>query len=162
MNQCLSRLKTEDTLACGVSRRHARNAPTVLRSEIFCFPTKDNIYYFTIVMPMRLEFVLIDSINEVFGKVLEFGLVMHWNILTQEYTQNAIIYKIIIAEGSIDSESEKIALTFEHFSGAFVIIAVGCALALVAFVMEIVVHSQLNAQTHSKIWRWLHIILKPE
>lgn len=111
---------------------------------------------------MKLDFVLIDAINEIIGKVLEFGLVMHWNILTQEYTQNAIITKILMAEGRFESENDRVVLTFEHIAGAFVIVGIGWFLALIVFVMENVVKSQLRAKSKLKIWRWLNNFLKPE
>lgn len=158
----MKRLRTEEKIAIGVSRRHAKNAPTVLRSEIYCFPTKNNIYYFTIVMPMKLDFVLIDAINDVIGKVLENGLVMHWNILTQEYTQNAIMFKFIMAEGRFDGENDRQALTFDHIAGAFVIIGIGWSLAFIAFVMEKIVKLRLKSESKLKIWRWLNNLLKAE
>lgn len=160
-DECLMRLRYDDKLAVAVSRLHAQNTPAVSQSEIFCFPRSDNIYSYSIAMPIKLDFHMLPVINYNIRQLFEFGLTERWNKLSQSIAANEEIKKILNSAASGKDDS-LVVLTVPHITGAILIMFFGQFLSLIAFLTEIFVESRIRQKNCLKIWLLLHWFLQPK
>lgn len=161
IDSCLQRLEYDEKLAVALSRLHGYNSPVISRRDIYCFPPEQNIYSYSVVMPIRLDFHLRPQINFIIRQLLEFGLIERWDKLSQSIAENADIMKMINNGGSSD-EKHLVVLTVAHIMGAILIMIFGHILASLAFLAETIVYNKLQTEKPSKKWIRLHKILNPK
>lgn len=127
IEKCLVEIRTNTKLAVGLSRQHVLNNPRIDRSDTFCFPHASNIYTYSVLIQTRQDFSLLPHINDIIERLVEHGLVYNWIERSQNYTS------IRLNVGSTGPNP----LTVNHVLGAIVVMAVGFALAILAFVVEV-------------------------
>lgn len=159
----MQRLQHDEYLAVALSRMHALNNPMISRLELFCFPRENNVYSYSVAMPLRLDYQLIDPINTVIVNLMEFGLIDKWIKLSEGPTLQSLVAKEK-HNGAVrtrDPADGNVILTMDHIIGALVIMAFGYALALIAFLVEQLVFHRLQKGSESKFILNLHTFLRP-
>lgn len=151
-------LLKNDKLAVAASRLHAENSDVVTRDEIFCFSRENNIYSYSVAMPMRVDFHLLPVINSIIRQLFEFGLVERWDKLSQAIATSVLAAKL--AQAGDESGSNLVVLTVGHIMGAIFIMLFGHSLALCAFCTEQLIYR--NAQGSSGFWSKLNQFLTPK
>lgn len=154
-------MKDDVKLAIALSRLHALNSPVISQREIFCFPREQNIYSYSVAMPIKLDFHLLPNINYIIRQLFEFGLIERWDKLSQSIAKNADIKKMLISDGN-GAESHLVVLTVAHIIGAILIMIFGHTLALLAFIAEQIVFRNIRNGKHSSVWMRFHRFLNPK
>lgn len=160
IDKCLQLLLNNEKLAVAVSRLHAENSPVVNKDDIFCFLRENNIYSFSVAMPMRLDFQLMPSINRIIRQLFEFGLVERWDKLSQAIATSAIAIRLALSGGG--DESTLVVLTVGHIMGSLLILMVGHVFATCAFCLEIIVDYMARRPNATAIWIRLNDLLVPK
>lgn len=158
VDKCARRLRHDEFLAVELSRYHAHNNPMISRSELFCFSRASNVYTFSVAMPLKLDYELIDPINKVIKNLMEFGLIDLWRRIKAEPNTRSKI-----AETKAKQHAElhltpdgTVVLTIHHIVGALVIMAFGYVLAIITFTIEQIVYRKVQKRSKSKFILYLH------
>lgn len=163
----MERLRYDEYLAVALSRLHAENNPMISRSELFCFSRENNVYTYSVAMPLRLDYELIESVDAIISNLMEFGLIGKWIELSEEPTTRAKVadtkkkQKDNEVNRGNDSADGTVVLTMDHIIGALLIMAFGYVLAIIAFLVEQIVHRRVERGTQSKFFIYLHRFLRP-
>lgn len=160
IDDCLKLLLNNEKLAVAVSRLHAENSPVVNKDQIFCFTRENNIYSFSIAMPMRIDFQLMPRINSIIRQLYEFGLVERWDKLSQAIATSAVAIKLALAGGS--NESNLVVLTVGHIMGSLLILIVGHLIALCAFGIELLTDYLVRRGSCNRFWLIMNAGLIPK
>lgn len=160
IDECLQLLLENDKLAVAASRLHAENSAVVTKDEIFCFLRENNIYSYSVAMPMRVDFHLLPVINSIIRQLFEFGLVERWDKLSQAIATSALAAKL--AQFGDASESNLVVLTVGHIMGAIFIMLFGQSLALCAFCAEQLIYRNAQNSKSGIIWSKLNQFLTPK
>lgn len=161
IDECLKRLDYDLKLAVAVSRSHAQNTPVVSRSNMYCFSRSNNIYSYSIAMPIKLDYHMQPVINYNIRQLFEFGLTERWNKISQEISANEEIKKTFQKAAS-GADSQLVVLTVAHIMGAILIMSFGHFVAIFAFLLELSVSRQIRKKKPAKIWLILHWFLRPK
>lgn len=160
-DDCLKRLQYDEKLAVAVSRLHAENTPAISRSEMFCFPRSNNIYSYSVAMPIKLDYHILPVINYNIRNLFEFGLVERWNKLGQSVAA-ALEIKYFLNKASDGHDDRLVVLTVPHIMGAILIMFFGHFVALITFLTELIVNRMIQQRNCTKFWQRLHWFLRPE
>lgn len=159
-DECLERLLRHDDLAVAVARQHALNSAIISKSDLFCFPRTANVYSFSVTMLTQRQFHLLNNINSVIRRVMEFGLIQKWDKdsdtlqqlrLQIEANKRAAAGHVVNAVADdADGGDEVVVLKVDHIMGALILLGCGHALALATFVAEVL----LNLARTRRRWGW--------
>ncbi|XP_055585201.1 uncharacterized protein LOC129738049 [Uranotaenia lowii] len=133
MEDCVARLHSERTIAVAVSRAHSHNSKSIGEAEMFCFARTDNIQTYSVAMMVKKDFHLLSKINDLIRRISESGLLGKWQVESDKIR----IDEDLDDEGGGGEGEAQIVLKVEHIEGAFILGAIGLALATVAFICEI-------------------------
>lgn len=154
---CLEKLRYDEYLAVAVSRLHAQNSPTISRTEMFCFTRANNVYSYSVAVPLSMDFQLIDAINAVIRSAMESGLINRWSKFNIEPATRSLA-----TDGKpLENENATIVLTVDHIVGALLIMVFGYVLAIIVFLAERVVYWRVRQGTESKLFLYLHRFFCP-
>lgn len=159
-DECLGKLEYDTKLAVAVSRLHALNTPAISQKKIYCFTRARNIYSYSVAMPIKLDFQLLPQINYIIRQLLEFGLIERWNKLSQAIATNNEIKRSFKAAKESGGGSSLVILTVAHIMGAIMIMCFGHFVAMLAFILEVIVHRKVKNGSRSKIWLMLYSFLQ--
>lgn len=123
------------------------NNPVLPKTEIFCFSKADNVYTFSVAMITKKYFHLLPQMNSVIRRVSEFGLLEKW-----AKDNSAATLKLIQNSDDGSTDNGLVVLTVGHITGAIIIMCVGYAGALCAFIFELIVAKKLKLSTHKSFW----------
>lgn len=160
IDDCLKLLLDNEKLAVAVSRLHAENSPVVNKDQIFCFTRENNIYSFSVAMPMRIDFQLMPRFNSIIRQLFEFGLVERWDKLSQAIATSAVAIKLALAGGSDDSNL--VVLTVGHITGSLLILMVGHLISLCAFGIEVLAGYMARRENCGRFWLAVNACLIPK
>lgn len=140
IDECLKLIKIDKKSAVGISREHAFSTSFVSDENMFCFPTSDNIYTFSISMLATRDFHLLPKINEVIRSILEAGLFRKWQTESRRINLNHN------EEDDVENSNggSYVALSMNHIEGAFYLGLVGIALSTLVFIGEIIHFKLMN------------------
>lgn len=99
---------------------------------MFCFPTSNNIYTFSISMLATRDFHLLPKINEVIRSILEAGLFRKWQTESRRINLNDV------EDEDTGGHDTYVALSMNHIEGAFYLGLIGIGLSVLLFIGEIV------------------------
>lgn len=162
IDDCMAQLRDDEYLAVGLSRLHAETNPVVSRLERYCFDRENNVYTYSVAMPLKLSFELIGPINAVIKNLMEFGLIDKW-----KKSNEGPSFETMLAIAAVKQQQEEntgdgtVVLTMYHIVGALIFMGSGYILALAAFLTEKVVHHKVEQRTKSRIILFLHKMLRP-
>lgn len=123
------------------------NNPVLPKTEIFCFSKSKNVYSFSVAMMTKKYFHLLPQMNSIIRRVVEFGLLEKWA------KDNSAATLKLIQNSDIGSEGDGlVVLTVGHITGALMIMLVGYAIALCAFVGELIVARNVSFAKHKLFW----------
>lgn len=148
----------DDRLAVASSRIHAENSQAIKKNQLFCFSRSENIYSYSVAMPIKIDFPLLPNINYIIRQLFEFGLIERWDKLSRSITANTIILDTLNV-GVEAGEDHLVVLTVAHVTGAILVMSVGHILALIAFFVEQIVSQRIKSGSRRKIWTRLHSML---
>lgn len=160
IDMCLKQLQHDEYLAVAVSRLHVKNNPVISRTELFCFSRQNNVYSYSVAMPLKNYYELVDRIDLVISSLMEFGLIAKW-----VKSDDAPSTRTLIARAQAkhyQTEYGNVVLTIEHIVGALIIMAFGYILAIIAFLIEQIVHRKVRDGTNSKLYVYLHKVFGPK
>lgn len=148
IDSCLLQLKWNDRLAVSVGRTRAENCPLIRLSEIYCFPSQENIFAFPTTVRTSRKYEFLPQVNILIRRSLEAGLFQKWRSDSSLY-QN-------------DSKQQQICniiLTVAHIGGALLALICGLGLASLAFMAECVAFHKLKQADCHQFWLVLSDIL---
>nr|QGW45458.1 ionotropic receptor 87a [Bradysia odoriphaga] len=148
IDNCFYKLTFNDYLAVATSREHAMNSPVVPTSDIFCFAKADNIYTFSVAMMTKKYYHLLPQMNSIIRRVSEFGLLEKW----AKDNSAATLELIQSSDSGNDDDDGLVVLTVGHITGALMIMFLGYAVAVCAFVGEIIVAKQISSSRRKSCW----------
>lgn len=165
IDECLQRLHNDEYLAVALSRLHAENNPRISRSDLFCFSRANNVYTYSVAMPLKLDYELIESISTIIGNLMEFGLIDRWIKLSEGPTIRSLVIDVKAQHHEEEHTKEQpngnVVLTMDHIIGALLIMSFGYLLAMIAFLVEQIVHQREQQGTDSKLFLYLHQVFSP-
>lgn len=144
---CLSWLHHNPTLAVAISHEHARNNRLIPYSQIYCFEKSEVIYEYALKFLVHDKFPFLFKLNEFIRLTDASGIIKKWNSNRNtliEFQHNEKYYNQI---------------TIEHFFGGFVILSGILLLIISIFILEIIVHKNVNKQNPSEFWRKIQMII---
>lgn len=134
----------------------------------WCLAQKDNVYSYSVSIILKKDFVLIHKVNEVIASLVEFGLVDKWIKMSDGPDFDALVANAkkndsakFIAYADEEDAKENVVLTMDHIIGALVILVFGHILALIAFLVEQIVHAKVRKISQSKFFLNLDKFLRP-
>lgn len=157
------RLRHDEYLAVAVSRLHAESNSKITRLERWCFYSENNVYSYPVAMPLKLDFELIEQIDDVITNVMEFGLVDKWKKMSEGPSFRTLVAKALVKQHEEEHTSSNgtVVLTVDHIIGALIIMAIGYLSAIIAFLVEKCVHQKVQQRTKSKLVLSLHKFFSP-
>lgn len=123
------------------------NNPVLPKTEIFCFSKVNNVYSFSVAMLTKKYYHLLPQFNAIIRKVLEFGLLEKWG-----KDNSAAALTLIHVSGDSNEDHQLVVLTVGHITGALMIMFIGYAIALGAFIGETIVTKQLLFSNYRRFW----------
>ncbi|XP_058458991.1 uncharacterized protein LOC131435082 [Malaya genurostris] len=162
MDDCLAQLHSERLLAVAISRAHSQNSKSIGEAEIFCFDRTNNIQTYSVGMMVKKDFHLLPKINDLIRRISESGLLGKWQV---ESNKIRIDEDLDDSDGGAAGSAEggghggdgQIVLKLDHIEGAFILLFVGLALSVVAFIGEVLYfrlkkNYQLNDDSFSRLF----------
>lgn len=132
---------------------------------MFCFSRANNVYTYSVAMPLRLDYELIESIDTIIANLMEFGLIDKWIKLSDGPTVRSLVTDVKAKHQEEEHAKEppngNVVLTMDHIIGALLIMAFGYVLAMIAFVVEQIVHRRVHQGTDNKLFMYLHSVFSP-
>lgn len=159
-DNCLKRLLNDENIAVAVSRLHAENSPVISKTELYCFSRSNNIYSYSIALPIKLDFHLLPQINYIIRQLFEFGLIERWNKLSQSIASSVSISKLLKSEG--EDGGHLVVLTVAHITGAILILGAGLIMSFAVFILERIVYRIIRHGRRNKFWNFVNSILDPQ
>lgn len=157
IDECLQNLEFDEHLAVGLSRLHAENNPVISKTQLYCFARENNIYSYSVAMPMKIDFHLRPIINLIIRQLFEFGLIERWDKLSQAIATSSVKVKVD-TEGS----GNLVVLTVPHIMGAVLILISGMALAFLLFLIERIAQMRVKKRNCFRFWKRLDHLLDPK
>lgn len=148
----------DEKLAVATSRTHAENSQIVKKTQLYCFSKSDNIYSYSVAMPVKIDFALLPNINYIIRQLFEFGLIERWDKYSRSIAANAIILDTLKA-GDDAGGGHLVVLTVAHVTGAILVMSLGHTVAFIAFLIEQIVSRRIESGSRRKIWTRLHSML---
>lgn len=144
---CLSWLQHNAKLAVAVSHEHARNNRLIPYSQMYCFENSEAIYEYALKFLVRDKFPFLLELNQFIRLADAGGLIRKWNSNRStliEFQHNEKYYNQI---------------TIEHFFGFFFLLSGILLFAFSIFILEIIVHKNVNKPNSKKFWRNIQMII---
>lgn len=117
-----------------VGRTRAENSRLIRLSEIFCFPSRENIFAFPTTVRMSRKYEFLPQVNTLIRRSLEAGLFQKWRSDSSLYQNNLK-----------QEQNCNVILTVAHIGGALLLLLCGLSLALLAFMAEWVVKMKIES-----------------
>jgi hypothetical protein len=159
LDECFTEVVNDKKKAVAISRAHALNNPLNLHEGIdfVCFPVQENVVIYSAVMLFRKFHHLLDMVNEKIRTISESGLLSKWamdsiNVAAKSSTSSS-------GGGAHGSGGPQIKLKVEHVEGAFFVVLIGLGFALIAFIIELLVHKMIAQKRHVKWMRKIERVL---
>lgn len=138
-----------ERIAVASSRLHALSSAVVPKSQLYCFPRKENIHNYLISSLVRNDFPDIAKVNKIIQHSFEAGLFVKWTKDSQR----------------IDRHHEDAfvgGLTMEHFAAGFIIYLIGNFVGAMAYGIEHLVQWQLQQRNSNRFWVYLGYLIDDE
>lgn len=148
IDDCLAHLRDNERFAVAVSHRHAMTNPKLSYSMIYCFTDREQIYRYPVSMLIKKDHAMLDAINEHIQRAVEGGLLVKW-LKDIDGKLNKMI----------DADLGPKKLTIEHISTAFMLYTIFGSLAVVAFIVELIVHPRASRPGASRIWKIVDMLI---
>lgn len=144
IDSCLSQLKWNDRLAVHVGRIRAGYSPLIGLSEMYCFPSRENIISFPITVRVAKKYEFLPQVNTLIRRSLEAGLFEKWQ-------KDCDLYR----NDSQHTDDRKVILTVTHIGGALLSLFCGLSLAALIFIAECIAFHKSKQVNRHRFWLFL-------
>lgn len=127
-----------ENVAVAASRQNAR--ATTSSRDVFCLSRSNNIRNYSVALLVRENHLRIQDWNKMIQLTIEAGLVEKWSFARRDSAKN-------------DSDVVVRSLAVQHFYGGLVICALFLLAAIIAFILELIIHKQLKSGNPHRFWR---------
>lgn len=126
------------------SRQSAR--ATISSQEMFCFEKSNNIRNSSMTLLLRESRLKMDEWNTLILRTIEAGLMGKWSSDCDRRSE-------------IDQQVARTPMSLKHFYGAATMSSLFLSLAIIAFILEHVVHRKLQDENCHRFWRTIDWII---